>query len=48
MLPVDVAVNVVLKEPLLDPWDLLAFAILAILAAALWLRDRARREKTHR
>lgn len=48
MLPVDVAVNVVLKEPLLDPWDLLAFAILAILAAALWLRDRARREKSHR
>ena len=48
MLPVDVAVNVVLKEPLLDPWDLLAFVILAILAAALWLRDRARREKSHR
>lgn len=48
MLPVDVAVNAVLKEPLLDPWDLLAFAILAILAAALWLRDRARREKSHR
>lgn len=41
MLPLDICINAILAEPLIDRWDLLAFAILAVVAVGLFLRERA-------